>query len=73
MPHVELVGWGLKVLGRADVASSSELATFGTPGWEASTVPPKLSSREYPPTSAKSWAIATLVYCTFCAPVNASL
>ena len=72
VPHPPFDTWGPTVLGRRAVAWSNGLVTLGTSGLAASTVPPKLSSRENPPTSAKSRCTASAVYCLLSAPVNPS-
>ena len=61
-------GAGLKVLGRSPVAGRGTTVTLGTWGLAASTVPPKLSNREKPPTMAKSFSTSSWVSCLLGAP-----
>ncbi len=67
--HPLTAGAGLNELGRLAVARSSETVTLGTWGLAFSTVPPKLSNSEKPPTRAKSFSTSAWVCCLLAAPV----
>ena len=59
-------------MGSLLVASSRTWDTSGNPGFAASTTPPKLSSSEKSPTSARSFCTAFCVACLLAAPVKPS-
>ena len=70
--HPLTAGAGLNELGRSAVARSSETVTLGTWGLASSTVPPKLSNSEKPPTMAKSFSTSAWVSCLLGAPAYLS-